>query len=422
MTSELSTSPELHQARIGRHGPVEIPRAITAQIDRLRFEQGWIEAEFLASYREDTIAGLSRSLKLVLLLQLAWSLVDSQVAPGQLNVLWPIRYGLVCPLIVGLLCFSEFPSFERIRNVALAGVSLVLGGSAIATILATGPNGHPFYFPGMILCAFGTATSSGHRFRVSSCLNLAIFFAYELAIYRSGQTPRAQILTDSTWLIWANLSAMIAAYAIERQLRSDFCQRRIIRDQSEELQRAIRKVEESRKEVERISRTDPLTGLFNRRHFFGEARRGEGRVAVVILDVDHFKAINDRFGHSTGDRILKEVADRIKASIRPDDVACRYGGEEFAILLPDADMRAAALIAERLRQTVEATPFDAETRPQPVTVSVGVAAVENRLAGIEDLIDRADKALYEAKNAGRNRVKLSIRDPKSSIARKRVSH
>jgi diguanylate cyclase (GGDEF)-like protein len=357
----------------------------------------------------------------VLAIQLAWSVIDWQVVPGAVNILWPIRYGMLCPLLVGFLLISRHQIFERFRNAALIGISLVLSGSAIAITVLVGPNGHLFYFSGLILATFGCGASPGLRFRVSTAINLSMFLVYELAINLVGETSSRQILANSMWLICANLASMNTAYAIERQLRSDYWQRRIIRDQSEELQRAIRKVEESRKEVERISRIDPLTGLFNRRHFFGEARRGEGRVAVVIFDVDHFKAINDRFGHSTGDRILKEIADRIKANVRPDDVACRYGGEEFAILLPNADMRNAALIAERLRQAVEASAFDAEVRPQAVTISVGVAAVENRNGGIEALIDRADKALYEAKNAGRNRVKLSLRDPKSSLARGRAN-
>jgi diguanylate cyclase (GGDEF)-like protein len=421
MMSPLAANPEFRSPRSGRPGEIEIPRAVAAQFDRLRFEQGWVEAEFLANYRADTLAGMRRTMKVVLALQLLWSPFDWQVAPGAVNLLWPLRYGLTCPLLLGFLLLSRHQDFDRFRNAALFTVSIVLSFGAIAITMMAGPNGHLYYFPGMILATFGCGTSPGHRFRVSTCLNLGMFLVYELVINFVGTNSISQILTNTIWLFWANLASMSTAYAIERQQRFDFWQRRIIRDQSEELQRAIRKVEESRKEVERISRIDPLTGLFNRRHFFGEARRGVGRVAIVILDVDHFKMINDRFGHSTGDRILKEVADRIKASIRPDDVACRYGGEEFAILLPAADIKVAAAIAERLRQTVEATPFDADVRAQAVTVSVGVAAVEDRDGGIEALIDRADKALYEAKNAGRNRVKLSLHEPKSSLARRRVS-
>ncbi len=414
------TGPELQASRSGLSASVDVSQTMAAQLDRLRFDQGWVEAEFLAIYRAQTVEGIRRTMKVVLVLQLAWSLVDWQIEPGAVRLLWPIRYGLVCPTLLGFLLLTRRRDFDRFRSVSLTAVSIILCVSAVAVTVVAGPAGHLFYFPGVILATFGCATSPGHRFRRSSTINLSMLLIYELAINCSGEASSRQVLANSTWLIWANLASMCTAYAIERQLRSDFLQKRIIRDQSDELQRAIRKVEESRKEVERISRTDPLTGLFNRRHFFGEGRRGEGRVAIVIFDVDHFKSINDRFGHSTGDRILKEIADRLRGSIRPDDVACRYGGEEFAILLPEAELRTAALIAERIRQAVESTPFDADTRPLNVTVSLGVAAVENRNAGIESLIDRADKALYEAKNAGRNCVKLSFRDPKSSLARVRI--
>ena len=155
---------------------------------------------------------------------------------------------------------------------------------------------------------------------------------------------------------------------------------------------------------------DPLTGLNNRRAMethlsalIAAARRDSKPLSILIADIDHFKRINDAFGHSTGDAVLREFAARLRSSVRTDDVACRYGGEEFVVLMDGADEAAANIVAERLRQSVAASAFDVEGRSVDVTVSVGLARLERQDDG-PSLIQRADRALYEAKNAGRNRV------------------
>lgn len=161
--------------------------------------------------------------------------------------------------------------------------------------------------------------------------------------------------------------------------------------------------------------TDQLTGLYNRRYLashlsamFDRAYWTGRPLAVMVLDIDHFKNINDNHGHDTGDRVLKEFAERISNSIRGIDLACRYGGEEFLIAMPDTDLSFAAVVAERLRQEIASGKFKLNNGRDElsVTVSIGLSSTEN---GPEDdsaqkLIKRADEALYEAKNGGRNRV------------------
>jgi len=166
--------------------------------------------------------------------------------------------------------------------------------------------------------------------------------------------------------------------------------------------------------------TDALTGWSNRHYLearlqeeLARCRRERVPVACLMIDVDHFKAVNDRFGHLVGDDVLRGVARRIGAEVRGSDVAARYGGEEFVILLPGADARAGAVLAERIRARVADRPFDigGGRAPLPVTVSIGVADLMPDAAGDHDaaarLIARADAALYEAKAAGRNRVVLA---------------
>ena len=160
--------------------------------------------------------------------------------------------------------------------------------------------------------------------------------------------------------------------------------------------------------------TDDLTGLYNRRYFdrhlnvlLGKAQEQDRAMAVMILDIDHFKAVNDTHGHDVGDVVLKEFSARVKRNIRGVDLACRFGGEEFVVLMPDADMSNAELVAERVRQAIAEKPFEISgARPLTVTVSVGVSFSESEADTPESLIKRADVALYRAKREGRNRVIL----------------
>jgi len=159
--------------------------------------------------------------------------------------------------------------------------------------------------------------------------------------------------------------------------------------------------------------TDALTGLFNRRYMENhldtlvEQAGARGKpLAVLVLDIDYFKSVNDTHGHDAGDDVLRDFALRIKRSIRGIDLACRYGGEEFVIVMPETDMAVAAMVAERLRRRIAAEPFAIQqgARSVPVTLSIGIAALRRRDDSAASLLKRADQALYRAKRDGRNRV------------------
>ncbi len=159
--------------------------------------------------------------------------------------------------------------------------------------------------------------------------------------------------------------------------------------------------------------TDGLTGLFNRRYMENhlgtlvEQAGARGKpLAVLALDIDHFKSINDTYGHDAGDDVLRDFAMRIKRSIRGIDLACRCGGEEFIVVMPETDMAVAMTVAERLRRRIATEPFAISegTRTIPVTLSIGIAALRGRDDTPASLLKRADQALYRAKRDGRNRV------------------
>ena len=158
--------------------------------------------------------------------------------------------------------------------------------------------------------------------------------------------------------------------------------------------------------------TDSLTGLFNRYYMEShltalvEQAAGRGKsLTVLMLDIDYFKAINDNFGHDAGDDVLRQLATRMRKSIRGIDLACRYGGEEFVIVMPETDMAVATIVAERLRRRIAAEPFTIQqgARPIETTISIGIATLDTGDT-VAKILKRADQALYRAKRDGRNRV------------------
>jgi diguanylate cyclase (GGDEF)-like protein/PAS domain S-box-containing protein len=165
-------------------------------------------------------------------------------------------------------------------------------------------------------------------------------------------------------------------------------------------------------ELERLARTDVLTGVTNRRHFFelaenqfGVALRYNRELAILMIDVDHFKSINDRHGHLAGDLMLQFVAQECQSHMRTTDIFARYGGEEFICLLPEQTEKGAVELAERIRRMLEQAEVKYEAQSLKVTASFGLALIQKESGlTLEQLIDRADQALYQSKREGRNRI------------------
>lgn len=167
-------------------------------------------------------------------------------------------------------------------------------------------------------------------------------------------------------------------------------------------------------EVQSLALTDPLTGLQNRRSLFelgrvefARAQRMNRAFCCMMLDLDHFKLVNDRYGHPVGDQVLREFADRCKRSVREVDLVGRYGGEELIILLPETDRPTSMKVAERLRAAIAETPINVDNKEIALTVSIGVATKDENTQQLETLIARADQAMYIAKHKGRNCVAIS---------------
>lgn len=167
-------------------------------------------------------------------------------------------------------------------------------------------------------------------------------------------------------------------------------------------------------ELNRQATRDPLTDTYNRRAFYdlagrelARAVRGRRPPAFAMLDLDHFKSLNDRHGHDVGDRVLQAFATAAASCLRPADVLARYGGEEFVLLLPETTLADAVAVADRIRRALEAQSFDGAGGPLHATVSIGVATAAAGTADLEATLKAADRALYRAKAAGRNRVEAA---------------
>ena len=166
-------------------------------------------------------------------------------------------------------------------------------------------------------------------------------------------------------------------------------------------------------EVQKSSVTDSLTNLDNRRHFdqlinkeIDRAIRYDHDLCLIMLDIDHFKNVNDHYGHIIGDLILKYIADIVEGCLRKTDIAFRYGGEEFVILLPETGLKSASFVAERIRKRIAQQPFNTPQGSIYVTVSLGVCEYETKFINSEEFVNAVDHALYEAKSSGRNQVCL----------------
>jgi two-component system cell cycle response regulator len=163
-------------------------------------------------------------------------------------------------------------------------------------------------------------------------------------------------------------------------------------------------------QMERMATTDGLTGLYNHRYFqerlealLAQARRYGRKLSLVVVDVDHFKQVNDKHGHPAGDQVLRSVAQMISKQARDTDMVARYGGEEFAVILPETDTKGAKVIAERIRIAVQGNTFEFEGGTLKATISLGIATCPDHAKDKAGLVERADQCLYFAKRNGRNR-------------------
>ncbi len=333
------------------------------------------------------------------------------------DVLWraaALHFGLVTPWM--LLCawaVSRGPS-ARVREGLAASIPLAIMAQ-IDYGFATTASPYADHYQYVVIPTLLYANVSLHRltFHHACAVTAAIVIGHALLVFTAGQVSTAAAGIILAQLLACAYITLVANYQMERDLR-----RAYLYALRERLRHA---------EADATSRRDALTGLANRRQLdatlkeLWETPGGQACVSVVLADVDHFKALNDRYGHSAGDLCLKRVAAILTAEMRGgSDLAVRFGGEEFLLLLPGADLPSAIRIAERARRAIEAAaiPNEGATLQGIVTASFGVASSSTSDLSALELIAAADSALYAAKRKGRNQVwpPLAALHPREELA------
>ncbi len=379
----------------------------------LAFLDSDLEKEFQNDYFEKTLFQIRLALLFAAFLYAMFGILDNLVIPDIKQYAWFIRFFLICPLLLIAFLLTYTRYFRGLMRFLLFLAGFACGAGIVVMIVIAPSPGNHLYYSGVLLCVLFYFVFVPD-FILATTLSWSLFAVYVFMVYYCSRISLPALMNNTTLFVAYNITGMVACYSFERYMRSDFLQRRIIHVRTEDLKQALLDVEIARGKAEELSQLDPLTCLFNRRQFFLVADRELERnirhrhfLSLIMLDIDHFKRINDTHGHCVGDLVLQEVGEKIRSTVRKSDTPCRYGGEEFAILLPETDSFAAGMIGGRLQKVIEETKIETDKGPVSITISVGIATTcEDDFAEIDVLIEQADQALYEAKKAGRNQVKM----------------
>lgn len=373
---------------------MNISRKSTANDDEQRFA-GEIRADKLQLlYRQSLPAVFLSLIGALMLTAILWSHADHGALLG-----WLVALTIASALRVGLFASyrraaprgADFLAWERPYFVTLMISSLVWGLGTLWVM----PKEEPVYQAIVYYFLMGMAGGAISVYAATRLFTIAAILAVLLPV--------------TLWMLWQGghdqvLMGVAAFLLITAAVRSS----RVMSGALHRTFQLTHELQAAKDEAERLARTDALTGLNNRRAFVELAevslsycQRNQLPVSTLILDIDHFKRINDSHGHSVGDQVLREVAQVLAGAIRRSDICARTGGEEFAVLLPDTPLAEAAKVAEKVRLAIAAHVTHSQGGEIRVTASCGVASGNESL---DALLQQADAAMYQAKEAGRDRV------------------
>jgi diguanylate cyclase (GGDEF)-like protein len=423
-TRSTVQTPPIHDP--SRPKPAEMPGAghvqsqVTEMLDAgfplLKFPTD-LERQFTddtadARRRHFLISGL-----IALVVYNGFLLVDFLMARDVFWVAVQLRIFLFTPAaIVSLYSFWDPKGWAgrvippEYAEVAVLSSGLIAAASLAYILSITHSEFAHFYHVGFIVVIMYGNVVQRLRFWNALLFSMAMLGIHVAGILLLDNFPQRLLSPIISLVTSTTLFTLIANYMMERDERINYLL--TLKERG-----LVRELSGAHERLKQLSRSDGLTGLFNRRHFqeyyqhaWERAQYDQASLSVLMIDVDHFKKYNDRYGHPAGDECLRQVAQVLETQMRrPGDLVARYGGEEFIAVLPGTDADAAAAVAERVRQAIEALAMRHEASPTHtvVTLSVGVASCQaDFLLKSGALLSTADEALYQAKNSGRNRVSV----------------
>ncbi|MDE2402794.1 MAG: GGDEF domain-containing protein [Burkholderiales bacterium] len=373
---------------------------------------GGLEHEFLTANGAQRRRHFIVSSLIALLVFNGFLIVDYLMLRDVFQLAAVLRLGVFTPICISsLVLIWHLPTVRALWVLdALVLISGLLAAATLAYVLSiTHSPMSVFYHVGFtVVIVYGNIVQR-LRFWYAMVFSLVIFCMHVVGIVLLPIFSERLLLPIMSMVAGTAIFSLTANYALERDERRRF----LLTLREREL---VGRLSEINLKLQELSRVDVLTELFNRRHFqeylqdaWSRARGDGGEVAIIMIDVDHFKAYNDHYGHPAGDKCLRQVAAALQASLRrPGDMVARFGGEEFIAVLPQTSLAVAVQAAERIRKAVEglAMPHEKSDTAPVLTVSVGVACskADGALASPDALISEADQALYRAKHQGRNLV------------------
>jgi len=349
-----------------------------------------------------------------------FGLVDVLLAPERLGALWAIRFGIGLPTLA-FACVATYSSALQ-KNLKLIGVAvtLICGGSIIAMTAVLESPVADSYYVGLILVIFCSYIFAQLRFFQAVISGIGLLLLYETVLIFHQGASFSTVINNSAFVISTIYIGLFACFKLEQHRRVKFSDQRTIENDN-------RCLTQLASDLEYQSSHDVLTSLLNRRQLaktfddaverFVKARQA---TAVMLIDVDEFKQINDQFGHDVGDEVLKQVAEAIRANVREGDAAFRYGGDEFLVLLPVRTAVGSAGVATQIAASFrEWAGAAVTTAGTGIGVSIGVTEVVSPLDTLRHVMGLADAAMYEAKRRGKGRIVIQPRSRERVSERRR---
>lgn len=374
----------------------------------LRFPPA-LEAEFQTDYRRRYRHAMRLALGAGLLALCSVGVLDFYWMPALARRLWQARLLCLLPMLALLGLALRKTGERHLQGLIVASSVCAAAMLLLCANLASEPYSH-YYRSGLCLVILIVFVLSRLQFRHGALSAALIVLELNASFLLAGTTDLHQISPANFLVLASAACALAGTWLIEQHIRQNFLQGRQLAERLHEL-------EDANLRLARLSAQDSLTRLANRAALdstlnleFHRARRQRQPLALIMIDVDHFKAYNDHFGHQAGDDCLRRIAATLHAALRrPTDLAARYGGEEFCLILPGASVSEAALVAERARAHIDALRLNhPEAELGHVSISLGVAALIPAPGDSPDsLLHSADQALYRAKGGGRNRVEVA---------------